>query len=95
MRLRREFEGIDKQSEAIPEITLARSDRHLTVMGPGEVGGENWPGFRSSSDGHMGFCMIPGKVRVASVGEIVGVGGEVKVKVESDGVEGEEEKKYF
>lgn len=36
--------------------------------------------------------MISGKLMVVSVGEIVGVGGEVKV--ESDGVEGEEEKKY-
>lgn len=82
------------QSEAIPEITLARSEGYLTIMGPGEVGGENWPGFcSSSSDGQVRVGMVFGKVKVVSVGEVVGPVGEVEV--ESDRVEGEKGEKYF
>lgn len=62
-------------------------------MGPGEVGGENWPGFCSSSDGQVRVGMVFGKVKVVSVGEVVGPGGEVEV--ESDRVEGEKGEKYF
>lgn len=80
-------------SEAIPEITLARSEEYPAILGPGEVGGEHWPGFCSRSDGRVGVDMILGKVWVVPVGEMVGAGGVVEV--ESDGVEGEEEEKYF
>ena len=77
-------------SESVAEKGFAGAEFGVGIGGPGEVGGQNWPGL--DGEGVLGVG-IGGGGGGGGLAAVVGVGAEVEV--ERDGVECEKSEHYF
>lgn len=92
MKLRRSFEKINFESKPITEVTLARSQRNIRILRPGEVGGQNWPRLGIlGSDRRVEIIMVVFRQGIVVLGirkvvlggfvtEVIRVGREVEIE---------------